>query len=227
MKDFRLSEMWKSTYPGAAVGLLIMTGVSNPKRHAGLEERKSTLEQELRTQYGGMDRASLKELPTLKAYSNYYKRFNKTYHLQLQLESVVLKGKTIPRVAALVETMFMAELKNLLLTAGHDLATLAEPVSIHIADGSERYIRINNLEQTLKKGDMFICDASGIMSSVVYGPDRRTQISDGTQQVLFTVYAPPGIGEQAIWKHLQDIRELVLLVTPRAELQMLQVHGTG
>ncbi len=170
-----------------------MIGVANPKRNTSLEERKSALEQELRTRYASMDRAALKELPTLKAYNDYYKRFNKTYHVQLQLESVALKGKVIPQVAALVETMFMAELKNLLLTAGHDLATLEEPVGIKIASGNEHYIRINGQEQTLKKGDMTICDASGIMSSVIYGPDQRTQISAGTHQVLFTVYAPPGI----------------------------------
>lgn len=227
MKEFGLSESWKSTYPGAAVGLLIMTGLANPMRHAGLEERKSALEQELQSRYAGMDRATLKQLPTLKAYNDYYKRFNKTYHLQLQLESVALKGKAIPQVAALVETMFMAELKNLLLTAGHDLTTLEEPVGIKIAAGNEHYIRINGREQSLKKGDMFISDASGIMSSVIYGPDRRTQISTGTQQVLFTVYAPPGIHEQDIWNHLQDIRDLVLLITPEAETQLLQVYGTG
>ena len=57
----------------------------------------------------------------IQAYAAYYERFNKTYHVQLQLESVALKGKSIPRVSALVEAMFMAELENLLLTAGHDL----------------------------------------------------------------------------------------------------------
>lgn len=226
MKDFELSESWKSTYPGAAVGLLAMTEVANPKRHDGLEERKSALEHELRSHYAGSDRAALKELPILKAYNDYYKRFNKTYHIQLQLESVVKKGKAIPQVAALVETMFMAELKNLLLTAGHDMVTLKEPVGIKVAIGNERYIRINGQEQTLKKGDMTICDASGIISSVIYGPDRRTQISAGTQQVLFTVYAPPGINEPDIQNHLQDIRDLVLMITPEADTLLLHVYGT-
>jgi hypothetical protein len=38
---------------------------------------------------------------------------------------VALKGKAIPRQAALVEAMFMAELENLILTAGHDLVRRA------------------------------------------------------------------------------------------------------
>ena len=46
----------------------------------------------------------------IPAYNACYKGFKKTYHVQLQLESVALKGRSIPRVAALMEAMFMAEL---------------------------------------------------------------------------------------------------------------------
>lgn len=45
----------------------------------------------------------------------------KTYHVALQFESVVFKGKALlNNVAALDESMIMAELDDLLLTAGHD-----------------------------------------------------------------------------------------------------------
>jgi hypothetical protein len=50
----------------------------------------------------------------IKTYHDYYKRFKKTYHILLQLESIVFKNKSIPKVSSLVEAMFMAELKNLL-----------------------------------------------------------------------------------------------------------------
>jgi len=222
---FTVSEAWKTTYPGAAVGVLAMRDVANPRRHAALDERKAALEDQLRSRFAGYDRAALKALPTIQAYNAYYKRFKKTYHVQLQLESVVLKGRSLPGVAALVEAMFMAELKNLLLTAGHDLDALQMPVGIYVAEGSERYIRLNGQEQTLKAGDMMIADAQGVISSVLYGPDQRTRIRPETRRVLFTVYAPPGIGEQAVYDHLQDIQANVLLVAPEAELEMLKVYG--
>jgi len=41
----------------------------------------------------------LLEHPILKAYQEYYRRFKKTYHVQLQLESLLFKGKSIPSVA--------------------------------------------------------------------------------------------------------------------------------
>ncbi len=221
-----VSEAWKRAYPGAAVGVLVVRDVLNPERHAALDKRKEELENQLRARFSDYDRAALKALPTIQAYNAYYKRYKKTYHVQHQLESVAFKGKPIPRVAALVEVMFVAELKNLLLTAGHDLDAVQVPVKLDVAEGSERYIRLNGQEQGLKPGDMMIADAQGVISCVLYGPDRRTRITPETRQVLFTVYAPPGIGEQAVHDHLQDIQANVLLVAPQADVELLEVVGT-
>jgi len=223
---FIVSEAWKTAYPGAAVGVLAMRNVINPERHVALDKRKEALENQLRARFSDHDRAALKALPTIQAYNTYLKRYKKTYHVRLQLESVVFKGKAIPRVAGLVEAMFMAELENLLLTAGHDLETLQMPMKIDVAEGSERYIRLNGQEQELKPGDMMIADAQGVISSVLYGPDRRTRITSETRQVFFTVYAPPGIGKQAVCEHLQDIQANVLLVAPNATVELLEAYGT-
>jgi DNA/RNA-binding domain of Phe-tRNA-synthetase-like protein len=224
---FIVSESWKEAYPGAAVGILGMRHVANPEHHPALDRRKEQLENELRSRLGSLDRAALKALPVVKAYNSYYKRFKKTYHVLPQLESVVLKGKSIPRVAALVEAMFMAELKNLLLTAGHDLEVLKPPVRIDVADGSENYTRINGQEQTPQSMDMFIADTQGIISTVLYGPDRRTRITSKTERVFFTIYAPPGIGVQPVDEHLRDIQTNVLLIAPEAEVELMEVYGTG
>jgi DNA/RNA-binding domain of Phe-tRNA-synthetase-like protein len=218
-----VSETWKIAYPGASVGVLALRDVVNPAQHPALDRRKENLEDQLRARFSAVDRTELRALPTLQAYHDYYKRFKKTYHVQLQLESVVFKGKSIPRVAALVEAMFMAELKNLLLTAGHDLDVVQAPVKLDVADGKERYVAINGQEQECKAGDMLIADTQGVISSILYGPDQRTRITSTTRQVLFTVYAPPGIGREAVRQHLEDIRDYVILVAPRAEVETLEV----
>jgi len=230
MDELILTDAWKAAYADAAVGILAMINVVNPAHHAELEARKVALEDDLRARYAGYDRAAFKALPVLQAYNAYYRRFKKSYHVLLQLESVVLKGKPIPSVAALVETMFMAELDNQLLTAGHDLALVQGPPRVDVADGSETYVRINGQEQTLKAGDMYIADASpdspwgGILSSIIYGPDRRTRITDQTHHVLFTVYAPSGIETETVHRHLQEIQSTVLLVAPKAQTALLNVY---
>jgi len=161
---FTVSEAWKTTYPGAAVGILAMRGVINPRHHPLFDKHREELEKQLRSRYSGYDKAALKALPVIGAYNAYYKRFKKSYHVQLQLESVILRGKSIPRVAALV---------------------------------------------------------------VLYGPDRRTRITPETEQVLFTVYVPPGIEEQLVSEHLRDIQVNVLMIAPDAKVEALEVHGTA
>ncbi len=219
------SEGWRAAYPGAAIGLLAISGAANPEGHPLLERRREELEAQLRSRYAGLDRGGLKALPVLKAYAAHYKRFGKTYHLQLQLESVVLKTRPIPKAAALVQAMFMAELDSLLLTAGHDLAALRGELSAEVASGEQTYTLLNGQQQKLKAGDMCIRDQEGILSSVLYGPDLRTRLTSRTTGVLYTVYIPAGIQRQAVMEHLAKLQADVLLVAPGAQLQFLGMAG--
>jgi DNA/RNA-binding domain of Phe-tRNA-synthetase-like protein len=220
---YTVTEAWKAAYPGACMGILALNQVRNPTEHTGLEERKAQLEEDLRSRYAGFDRPRLKALPELEAYANYYKQFKKTYHVQLQLESVALKDKPLPRVAALVETMFMAELDNLLLTSGHDLDLVQAPVTIDIATGTESYVLFNGQDQQPQPGDMLTRDAQGILSSIIYGPDKRTRIRPQTQRALFTVYGPSGIRPEQVRKHMDDIYVLAKLVSPDSQIETLEI----
>lgn len=224
---FQVSEEWKRAYLEGHAGVLVMRDVVNPPRHAGLEERKAALEKELRSWYYGFERADLQKDPILHAYDNYYRGFKKTYHIQLQLESIVFKGKSIPVVAALVEAMFMAEMNNRLLTAGHDLDALQLPLLLDVAKGTESYILLRGEPQVTKASDMLIRDRQGVISSIIYGPDQRTQITPQTRNAVFTTYAPPGIKEEAVMDHLQEIQQNVQLVAPDAVVEMLKVFNAS
>jgi DNA/RNA-binding domain of Phe-tRNA-synthetase-like protein len=221
---FEVKDAWKAAYPEAHAGILVMRSVSNPAHDPALESRRAALEEQLRAQFSGQDRATIASHPVLQSYAEYYRRFKKTYHIQLQLESIVLKGKSIPSVAALVESMFMAEMQDLLLTAGHDLDVLQLPLTLDVATGTEQYTLLRGEDQILKADDMMISDREGVISSIIYGPDQRTQITPNTQNVVFTVYAPPGIDEQTVVNHLEHIRDNVLIFAPQAEVALLGVY---
>ena len=222
---FEVTEGWRSAFPQAHAGVLVIKDVVNPACHEDLQRRKERLVEMLRARYGQLDRSQMQADPRLQAYAAYYKCFKKTYHVQLQLESIAFRGKTIPSGAGLVEAMFMAEIENRLLTAGHDLDTLMLPARLGVTQGDEVYTLLRGQPQQVKPGDMQISDGAGIISNVIYGPDQRTQITPRTRNVIYTTYAPAGISEEAVTEHLQDIQEYVRLFAPHARLEMLQVFG--
>jgi len=205
---------WRGAHPGASAGVLAIRGVINPASHDGLNARAATLEASLRERFGAMERSELRQVPPLPAYAAYYKRWGQRYHVGMQLESVAQKGKPVPRVAALVGAMFIAELDNLLLTAGHDLDELALPVRIG-SGGGERYLSPSGAEFAVKNGDMFIADAEGrVLSAIITGPSDFARIGPGTTAALFYVYAPSGIDVATVETSLDEIERNIRLISP-------------
>jgi DNA/RNA-binding domain of Phe-tRNA-synthetase-like protein len=207
------TDAWRSAFPGAVVGALVMRAVRNPEVSPALEAAKRRLEERLRDATSASSPAADR---VLHAYVHYYRARGKTYHVKAQLESVARKGRPIPSRAALVEAMFMAELENLILTAGHDLDAIVPPVQADVTAGGARYVLLAGTEVVLQPGDMMMADGTGIVSTVLRGPDLRTRITPQTRNVLFAVYAPAGVGEDAVRAHLEDIRANVQLVAPEA-----------
>ncbi len=214
--EVAVEDSWRSAHPGASVGLLALGNVDgDPQQRGRSGARREALEAELRQRFAGKSRADLlAELPALQAYAAYYRRFKKTYHVLLQLESVAFKGRSIAAPLPLVEAAFMAELQNLLLTATHDLDVLQAPLRIASATGDERYPLLNGGEMEAKPADMLMADAAGVVCTVIAGQAARGSVQPTTRRALFVVYAPPGIAPDAVQRHLVDIEALVRLCAP-------------
>jgi DNA/RNA-binding domain of Phe-tRNA-synthetase-like protein len=212
-----VSPAWYAAHPGATYGLIAFRGVQNPPSHDGINAAAAELESSLRERFSAEDRDALRATPPMPAYAAYYKRWGQRYHVGMQLESVALKGKPIPRVAALVEAMFVSELANLLLTGGHDLDQLTLPVVLDAGAGQE-FTAPNGKTQAVKDGDMFTADAEGrVLSAVITGPSDFARISPETTTALFYAYGPPGISADDMSAHLDAIERNVRLISPDAE----------
>ena len=117
MAGIDASAAWRSTFPDAHVGCLLLHGVSNAERDPALDERLAALQTELRARYASADRAVLADLPVVRAYQAHYRAFGQTYHVLRQLESVAVKGRALASPGGtLVSAMFAAGLRSLLLT---------------------------------------------------------------------------------------------------------------
>src|SRR2546427_12639000 len=150
------TDEWRAAHPGATIGLLELSGVENTRPSSRVNERKREIETDLRERYKGFTRQDFLALPVMAEYDRYYRRFNKTYHVQLQLESIVLKGKQLPDVSPAVDANFMAEVETLILTAGHDSQKLRGPIVIDVSREGDQMRQKNSASSATRSGDMIM-----------------------------------------------------------------------
>jgi DNA/RNA-binding domain of Phe-tRNA-synthetase-like protein len=199
------TEAWRGAHPGALIGVLEVSHVDNRSAAPELEARKRAIEGRLRQNFGRYTRAEFVALPVMRDYVRYYRKFDKTYHVLQQLESVALKGKSLPSISPLVDANFAAELETLVLTAGHDLGKLEAPLCIDFSREGDSLVPMNGSAKRLPAGDMVMRDAKGIACSILYGQDSRSPISASTTSALYVAYAPAGVGEAAVRAQLDAI----------------------
>lgn len=210
---------WTQAHRGALIGVLEITQVDNAVASPMLETHKRAVEQALRETYKDQTRADLLAAPVLADYVRYYKRFEKTYHVLQQLESIVLKGKSLPAVSPLVDANFAAELETLVLTAGHDATKLRAPLQIDVSRAGDTMIQMNGATKALPPGDMVMRDVDGIACSILYGQDNRSPISAATSHVLYVAYAPPGVPDEAVRRQLDGVLANVRKASPACVLE--------
>src|SRR5262249_55761488 len=214
---------WRAAHPRAVIGLLELSKVENARPSPQLDERKREMEARLRERYQGFTRQNFLSLPVMAAYAQYYKRFGKTYHVLLQVESIVSKGKSLPNVSPLVDANFTAEVDTLVLTAGHDVDKLVGAVSIDVSRDGDQLTQMDGTPKAIRAGAMIMRDAKGICCSILYGQDDRSPISDGTSHVLYVAYAPAGVPGDTVEAHLRAIEAHVRLVSPMAVREQQQL----
>ncbi|MFZ5878967.1 MAG: phenylalanine--tRNA ligase beta subunit-related protein [Chloroflexota bacterium] len=219
MLSISASNEWRNAHPGAIIGLLELAGVDNTRSSPELNQRKRAVESLLRERYNGFTRTDFLALPVMAAYERYYRRFDKTYHVQLQVESIVLKGRNLPDVSPLVDANFIAEVETCALTAGHDVARLREPIWIDVSREGDQITQLNGATKPIRAGDMVMRDAGGVACTILYGQDNRSPISPATTQVLYVTYAPAGVPAGTVEAELQTILDYVRLFSPDVQLE--------
>ena len=208
---------------GTKIGILIMKNVS---ASGSLEESEvSDSLDEMHRRYGHLDRKELKALYPIQAYTVYYKRFGCSYPVLAQLESVLNGKKALHAESGLLQAMFLSELESMLLTAGHDLSTLQLPLQLKAASGNETYQSISGKEVTAVENDLMVCDGIGAISSIMRGPDFKSRITASTADILFTIYAPPGIEADYIEDNLKRLEGRIKSFAAFSKTELLQVYS--
>jgi len=197
--QINLTQRLIEKYPDSLFGNLIIRDIPNKKMSESLEKCKRILEREIRDTFAETDKDDI-----IQNYNRYFRLWNKTYPIEYQIISLK-SGKQFPQVSVLVDCMFLAELKNRILTSGHNLEEIKGDLTFDVSIGGEQYLKINGKEQILKENDIILKDNEGILASILYGPARRTTISLKTKSALYFAWCPYKMDEQIIEKHLADI----------------------
>ena len=223
MLPITTTDAWREVHPGAQIGLLEISNVDNNLPAPALEQEKRAIEGRLREKYAGFSRDDFLGLPVMQAYHRYYRKFGYTYHVLLQLESVVLKGKSLPNVSPLVDANFAAELDTLILTAGHDVTHLEAPVLIDVAREGDEIIQMSGNRKDVPAGDMLMRDAMGVACTILRGQDHRSPISKSTTHVLYVSYVPYGVTEEQVKVQLNAVESYVRLFSPECEVEQSKI----
>jgi DNA/RNA-binding domain of Phe-tRNA-synthetase-like protein len=226
MLTITATDAWKERHPGAQIGLLEISGVDNTKPSPALEQEKRAIEECLRGRYAGYSREDFLALPVMGAYHRYYRSFGYTYHVLLQLESIALKGKSLPNVSPLVDANFAAELDTLILTAGHDVAQLEMPVLIDVARDGDEITQMSGDRKHVPAGDMLMRDAQGVACAILRGQDNRSPISKATTHVLYVSYVPEGVTEEQVRAQLDAMETYVRLFALECVVEQSQIICT-
>ena len=219
---------WDPAWGTLAAGWMLLDAGGNPPVSEALEAECRRTEEELRRRHDGADRGALKDLPVYRDYEAYYRRFGKSYHVRMQLESI-LKGKKVPPVSTLVTPLFLAELETGVLSAGYDPLRLAFPLEARPGREGETYGLLGKgREQAVVPGDLALADQGGVVGTILHGPDQRTCLDRDSRGALYVVYPVPGLRAETVHRHLDRVRDLVRLVLPEAaEEERVVLEGPG
>jgi DNA/RNA-binding domain of Phe-tRNA-synthetase-like protein len=190
--DFHIRGMIASLDPHAAV--------------PGKEEVQSYVEEvrsRLTAEYGEMERRELKALPMFVPYIHYFKRFKKSYHLFLQLESFVHKGRGMPFVNPLLSAYFLGELESGVLASAHDADLLRPPLKLVWTAGQEQLVLISGEERQTPAGDAALTDAESLLTAVTQGQDRRSVLTPASRTAAWFFYGPPGTEPQQLERAME------------------------
>ncbi len=225
MMDIQATGGWKAVHRGGHIGILELSEAPNNQPTTELDGLKRQVESRIRAMYAAVSRREILALPVMAAYDAYYRKFKKTYHVLLQLESIAHKGRNLPEVSPLVDACFLTEVETFVLTASHDVDKLEGRILLDTSVEGDRMVQMNGQDRELYPGDMIMRDDGGVCCSIIYGQDNRSPVSATTSKVLYVAYAPPGIGADTVSGHLRKIEEVVRMSSKAVKEEQCRVFS--
>jgi len=134
-------------------------------------------------------------LSRIQAFDKFFTENGFRSPLGHQFEMVRRKG--LPPGSALVQALLLAEMSTGLLMGAQDAAAIQGELVYDLAVDGETFKGMRGTVQC-REGEIVLRDAEGIIASLFQGPDHRTRLAKSTKDVIFFVFAVPGIDAEQI-----------------------------
>ncbi|MBR3640588.1 MAG: hypothetical protein IKN53_00985, partial [Oscillibacter sp.] len=125
-----------------------------------------------------------------QAYSRFFKKFKKTYPVLLQFESCLFGERPFPRVNAVAEVPFLAELDTRVLMGAHDAECVRGRIVLTSGTEKEPFEGMRGEAHTYPN-DVVGRDDGGVIISMIAGADARTCAHEGSRHVFYPVFGVP------------------------------------
>ena len=152
-------------------------------------------------------------------YFRYFRKFKKTYPVMAQLESFLIKGRPFPAWNLINQVTFLTELKTRVLLGTHDADRIQGPVTLYRAEEEKPFTGMGLRESHTYKGDLSARDDSGIIFSMIAGPDERTCLQENTLHPVYLVFAPEGYPTDRVEACLDQIAVYIRVLAPSARME--------
>lgn len=213
MQTFQYHEAILNTFPSTVGGIIFAQGLTNSPspdtlQSAFLDEQRATLAR--------LGNTPLSDLSALSAWRSTFRRFNvepTKYRCSAEalLRRLTKKGD-IPSINTLVDIGNLVSIRYALPLAVFDTQGLTGAVTVHFADGTERYTGLGD-EETIHPdvGEVVFSDETGLVIARrwCWRQSAESAANADTTHAIITVEAQHDGGRQDVENAVTDLLDLL------------------
>src|SRR5258706_1145804 len=215
MTVFRYHTDILARYPGIAGGVILARGMTNGPTPKDLQaafqaEQQATLQR--------IGTTPLSQIESLAAWRSAFRRFEVDPTQYRSAAEALLRRLTqkgdIPSINLLVDLGNLVSIRYALPVAVFDTRALQGAVTVHFADGSERYTTLGEDEvDHPEPGEVVFSDETGLVIARrwCWRQSDQSAAQEDTTEAIITVEAPHADGRRDIEAALSDLLELLKL----------------
>ena len=185
----------KIRFPDLNVPILYIEGVYIQKKDAELEEFKTEVIRQVRSDYS-LD--SLKDQSIFRAYRDFFWSIKidptKIRPAAEALVRRIIAGKTLPCINTLVDAYNLASIKSRIALATFDADKLKGDLNMRFAEKGE-CIKVIGIEKPfiLNGGEIVVSDEEKLIAVYPYRDSENTKVTPNTENITIMICGVPGI----------------------------------